>query len=151
MVAPTLPKFIPIAEAVRKTHLSEKALRSMLHAGKIGGGTMNGELLVDANTLPTRKEDLPEYKKYARLKGVSISLSEAARKYEIHHSTLHRWTSAKYIGKVGKDKNRILLNEQDVAYCAEIYHRNKGKGKQGKTLFNPDGTPYNYNALPKAS
>ncbi|WKZ38274.1 MAG: hypothetical protein QY332_10070 [Anaerolineales bacterium] len=139
MVAPTLPKFIPITEAVRKTHLSEKALRSMLHAGKIGGGTMNGELLVDANTLPTRKEDLPEYRKFSNLKGAGIGIAEAARKYDMAFSTLQNWANRGFIMRVGRRKNKVLLDEQDVAYCVHIYRLAGGKGKR---IFKEDGTPY---------
>ncbi len=35
-----------------------------------------------------RKEDLPEYKKYAHLKGKEIWVSEAARKYNLLHPTI---------------------------------------------------------------
>ena len=41
--SPILPKFIPLAEAVKKSHLSEKALRDLLQAGKISGGEMIGK------------------------------------------------------------------------------------------------------------
>jgi hypothetical protein len=139
MVTPTLPKFIPISEAVQKTRYTEKTLRSMLHAGKIGGGTMNGELLVDANTIPTRKEDLKEYKRYGHLSGVGIWISEASRKYTIPTTTLYQWFQKGYIKSIGRDGQKVLLNEQDVAYCASVYKKNKG---QGKRLFNKDGTPY---------
>jgi hypothetical protein len=144
MVTPTLPKFIPITEAVRKTHLSEKALRSMLHAGKIGGGTMNGELLVDANTLPTRKEDLPEYKKYSEFHGVGIAINEAARTFGVSFTTLHTWVQRKYIRKIGRSGNKILVDKQDVAYCVDVYRKH---GRQGKRVFNEDGTPYKQKSL----
>ncbi len=138
MVAPTLPKFIPIAEAVRKTHLSEKALRSMLHAGKIGGGTMNGELLVDANTLPARKEDLPEYKKFKNYQGVGIGINEAAKQFNIQFSTLRRWVKRGYIKQIGKEKNKILIDKQDVAFYVYVYRMYGGKGKK---VFDQDGLP----------
>jgi hypothetical protein len=139
MVTPTLPKFIPITEAVRKTHLSEKALRSMLHAGKIGGGTMNGELLVDANTLPIRKEDLPEYKKFSHLNGKGIGIAEASRKYKMAFSTLQLWAKRGFVTRLRREKNKVLINEQDVAYCVYVYNLYGGKGKK---IFREDGTPY---------
>lgn len=42
-------------------------------------------------SLPLKKEDLPEYKKHAYLKGKSIWVSEASRKYNIPHGNLSRW------------------------------------------------------------
>ena len=68
-----------------------------------------------------------------------IGISEAARKYDITFSALQKWVVRGYITRLGQDKNKILLNEQDVAYCAEIYRSHRGRGNW---LFNFDGTPY---------
>ena len=139
-----LDRFIPLSEAARRMRVSVKETRAMIVSGKIQGGVLpDGEMVVRESTIPTKyfpkKEDLKEYKLHAHLKGVGISISDASRKYKINHSTLYRWSSAKYIARIGVDKNRVLLDEADVAYCAEIYQR---YGQQGKTLFNSDGTPH---------
>jgi hypothetical protein len=86
-----------------------------------------------------RKEDLPEYKKHAHLQGNPIWISEAGRKYGILQPTLSKWVRVGIIKIIGREANRILLDEADVAYCAEIYRKH---GKPGRILFNPDGTPY---------
>ena len=85
------------------------------------------------------KKETPEYQKHSKLSGHTISISQASRKYNIPHSTITRWVQHGYITKLGMDKNRVLLDEIDVAYCAEIYRQRPG---QGNWLFNSDGTPY---------
>ena len=104
----------------------------------------DGEMVVTEESLPLKKEDLPEYKKYLHLKGVGIGIAEAARKYSLNVSSVHRWAQSDYIARLGMDKNKVLLDEADVAYCSEIYHQRRGKGKW---LFNPDGTPYKPKAI----
>ena len=135
-----LDRFITLSEAAQRMRTSVKETRSMIKSGKIKGGLLpDGAMVVSEDTIPKRKEDLPEYKKYANLKGVGIGIAESARKYDVNISTLQRWSQAKYIARIGTEKNKVLLNEQDVAYCSETYHRSGG---QGKRLFNPEGLPY---------
>lgn len=139
----SLLKLLPLAVAAEKIGVSEDELRTQIEVGTIQAGILpNGEIVVSENTLPTPptpKEQLPEYKKHKHLKGVSIWISEAGRKYDVSTQTISQWASAGYIKKLGMDGNRVLVDEADMAYCAEIYHQRKG---QGKWLFNRDGTPY---------
>ena len=135
-----LDRFITLSEAAQRMRTSVKETRSMIKSGKIKGGLLpDGAMVVSEDTLPKRKEDLPEYKMFAHLSGMGIGIAEAARKYDIATSTMHRWSKSGYIQKLGQNGQKILLNEQDVAYCSKIYHRS---GRQGKWLFNSDGTPY---------
>ena len=136
-----LDRFITLSEAAQRMRTSVKETRSMIKSGKIKGGLLpDGAMVVSEDTIPKRKEDLPEYKKYAHLDGIRIGVGEAARKYKIPDSTIHRWAvSKKIIEVLARDGQKVLLNEQDVAYCAEVYVQHKG---QGKWIFNPDGTPY---------
>jgi predicted site-specific integrase-resolvase len=134
-----MPNFITMQEAIKKSNLSQKEIQSMLDAGKINGGKINGVVVVSEDTLPTTKESLPEYKKFAPLALETIWVSEAARKYKIPHQHLSRYAKTGIIRIIKKDGNRTLLKEQDVAYVSEIYHRGS---LQGKRLFRSDGTPY---------
>lgn len=136
-----LPTFISTSEAAHQLGVSEARLRRMIDQGTIKAASISGETVVSVASVRelTPKEQLPEYKKYAHLKGVAIWISEAARKYNITLSVVHRWVARGYITRIGQDKNKIILNEQEVAYCAEIYHL---YGGQGKWIFNSDGTPY---------
>jgi len=147
-----LPVFISIAEATHQLGVSKASLRRMINAGTIKAAIIDGETVVSESSVrkfhkqqpisqPTglRKEDLPEYQKFFQLSGSVIWISDASRKYHITLSALQRWVIKGIVSRIGQDKNKILLNEQDVAYCAEIYHCHRGRGKW---VFNSDGTPY---------
>ncbi len=137
-----LPRYIPIKDAAQTLDLPLAALHEMVDSGKIDAIALpDGDIAVSETGMskPLRKEDLPEYKMFANLANNCIGINEAAHKYDIPFSTLRGWVNKKYILKSGRDGQKVLINEQDVAYCAEIYHHRKG---QGKWLFNPDGTPY---------
>jgi len=138
----TLERFLPLPEASARWKISEPHLRALLQSGKIRGGILsNGEIVVNAQDAQARvpKEELPEYKKHAHLRGKEIWLYKAAKDYHIPHQTITRWVKVGIIGRLYDDGYRVYVNEQDIAYCADIYHQH---GKQGRKLFNPDGTPY---------
>lgn len=96
--------------------------------------------IVIKNKLPTQIEDTPEYKKHKDLAGQPIHISEAARKYKIPHPTISRYVTKGIIKTLGKDGNKVLLDESFVAYVKEVIKRKKAG--QGKSFFNKDGTPY---------
>ncbi len=143
MTLPTLERFLTLSEASNRTKVAEAQLRAMIQAGRIKGAILpNGEIGVSETTLPTpptKKEQLPEYKKHAHLQGVEIGIGEAAREYDLNLSTVSRWVKAGYIRVLRQEGQKVLIDQADVAYCSEIYHRNGG---HGKWLFNKDGTPY---------
>jgi len=140
-----LIKFVSLSEAAERLRLESKYLLRLINNGKIEAASINGETVVSERDIikmtPTPRDDLAEYKKFEKLKGVPIWLNEAARKYELSNVTILQWTRKGYIAKLGKDGNKILLNEQDVAYCKFVYERMSGSTK-GKRIFNDDGTPF---------
>ena len=89
--------------------------------------------------LPVTIEEQPEFQRHASIKGTPISLSSASRKYDVPLVTIHQWVKRGYIPVIGQDKNRILIDEAYLAYCADIRRERPG---QGRWLFNEDGTPY---------
>ena len=143
----TLPTFLPLSEAARKYGMEEARLRTLIEKGKIRAGVVAGEMVVSEEEVRgeaiqekgLRKEDLPEYQMHEHLKGVPIWIRKAEEKYGIPNQTLWRWMKAGIITYLGKSGNKVLVDEADVAYCNEVYKR---RGKQGRVLFNPDGTPY---------
>ncbi|MDT8899427.1 hypothetical protein QYE77_14275 [Thermanaerothrix sp. 4228-RoL] len=145
----TLPVFLPLSEAARKYGLDEARLRDLVEKGKIRAGIFPGsdEVLVSEDEVRSeaiqekglRKEDLPEYQKHAEKRGRPIWIREAERVYRVPAETLSTWAKKGYIRIIGKKGNKVLLDEADVAYCSDVY---KKSGKQGRVLFNPDGTPY---------
>lgn len=136
-----VPRYVPLTKAALMLNTSMSSLNRMIQAGKIKAVEIAGEIAVSENSLLSnmKKEDLPEYKKFAHLAGQAIWPRKAAKIYNIPYGTISTWISKNLIKIVGREKNRILLDEQDVAYCAEIYNERRG---QGKWVFNPDGTPY---------
>lgn len=146
-----LPTLLPLPEAARKYGISQARLKAMIEHGKIKAAMIMGELVVSESEIRSesdlRKEDLPEYKKHAHLTGKEIWVSEAARKYGLLHPTILKWVKAGIIKQIGITGNKVLLDEADVAYCAEIYHR---FGKQGRKLFDKDGKPYRAKTGPLA-
>jgi hypothetical protein len=140
-----LIKFVTLSEAAERLHLAPKYLHRLINNGKIEAVSINGETVVSERDVikmtPTPRDNLVEYQKFEKLKGTPIWLSEAERKYGINNVTLLQWMRKGYIAKLGKDGNKTLLNEQDIAYCKFIYDQMDGSRK-GKRIFNDDGTPF---------
>ena len=137
-----LPKFISLPDAAKKIHASIEDLRPLIEKGKIKAATINGEIFVDTLTLPKqilKKEQLPEYKKYKKLQGVAISISEAAQKYGIPHQTISRWRKKGLLKLVREEPNYIFVNEQDIAFCAYFYRQYDKPGRQ--RIFDENGVP----------
>jgi len=136
-----LPSYVPLGQAAKLTGLTISSLSERIKAGTIRAITINGEIAVSAQDAKqsVSKEDLPEYKQFKHLKGKPIWISEAARVYDVPHPVISRWVKSGIIKRIGKDSNKTLIDEADMAYCAFIYRQTGG---QGKRIFNPDGTPY---------
>ena len=154
-------RFYPLDEASFRTGHSEAELRADAEAGKILAGMLNGELQIavtedghvvriaqpapepegddiNARLRQIRRED------FAHLEGQAITVSEAARKYGVPVSTLHRWLERGYISALNNESGRgkrKILDEATVAYCAEIYHARKPYNTRAP-LLEPDGSPY---------
>jgi hypothetical protein len=139
-----IEKMILASDALRAMNLTDRQLHQLIENGKIRAAMLNGALLVSQNDLLSDlpRTERPEYKKYAHLAGISIGMGEASRKYGVSTVTIYRWVKKgliRTIGKSSEHKQKVLVDEADVAYCVEVYHYNPG---QGKRVFNPDGTPY---------
>ena len=142
-----LPNFLPVDEAARKYGLDLSRLHSLIEAGKIRAGIIAGETIVSEDEVRDEaveqkvlgKEDLPEYQKYAYLMGVGVGINQAAKKYGIAYTTLYQWYQRGLIKKIGQEGQKVLLDEQDVAYCVEMYRKN---GSKGKRIFNSSGVLY---------
>jgi len=133
---------ISISEASTKFQISNEQLHTGILSGKIPAVIYNGVTLVSERYLMTDlpRNERPEYLKYAHLRGIGIGMREAGRKYGVNNVTLFGWVKNGLVAVLGKQgKQKVLIDEADVAYCAEIHSQNAG---QGKRVFNPDGTPY---------
>jgi hypothetical protein len=145
------PKYMPIPEAAKRIGTSEAKLRTWLsdnqHKDQVDAIQLtDGEIVVSESIIAElrpvlgEKEQLDLYQKFEHLKQNPISVSAASRKYDIPHPTISRWSKRGYIKRLGKDGRKVLLDEQDVAYCVAVYEeQNGGRGRQ---VFYPNGVPY---------
>ncbi len=140
----TLNRYVTVSEASKRLKVDVRELYQHIDTGRIRAIKSPGGILVSEDdldvTLP--KEERPEYILFAHLSNVPITLNQASKKYGIACSTISRWIDKGYITVLVEREKRgqkILLNEQDIAYCAYVYKENRGRGKW---VFNPDGTPY---------
>lgn len=141
---PPIESMLPISEAAVRYNLSVSMLHQEISSGKIRAAMFEGKVLVSERDLMDGlpKTQQPEYLKYSHLKGVGIGLRAAGRKYGIPADTISGWVKRELIAIIGHEgKQKLLLDEADVAYCAATYIPNKGRGHR---LFNPDGTPYRH-------
>jgi len=148
----SLPVFIPLSEAARKYGLEEARLRALIEKGKIRAGIIpgSGEVIVSEEEVRgeaieakgLRKEDLPEYQRFSQLSGVGIGINEAAKKYNIPYTTLYRWLKRGFISTIGRDGQKVLINEQEVAFCEFFYRPQKHRGKK---IFSSNGLPLQKN------
>lgn len=136
-----LEKIITADQAAELLGCDSAHLWQLLKIGQLSGfllpdGAVGVRLSSVEALLP--RQALPDYQQFSHLQGKRISISDASRKYGIHTSTLTRWMQRGYIAQLGKDGRRTLLDEADVAYCAQVYLSDSG---QGKWLFDEKGKP----------
>jgi len=134
-------RFITLEKAGQQLRLDQAALQRLIDDGSLRAAIMPDDSLgVSLSSVQSLlpREELPDYKEFAHLKGEPIGISDAARKYGINIPTITRWKQRGYIAQIGKDGQRILLDEADVAYCAKIYLSDSG---QGKWMFDENGKP----------
>jgi len=101
--------------------------------------TPTGKLMVNKN--PTKKELVEE--KFADLVGQLITLSEAAKKFNMPRGTLEGWYYKGYI-TIAEESYPAKFDEAEIAYCVEIYNERKatGIGFYGAPLLDENGLPY---------
>ncbi len=162
----TIPTFIPLKEASKRTGWTVERLRELVAAGTIMAGKLpDGDIIVAVDesgtaietpteTSPNERElplaaagddinaQLAAIKRedFEHLRGNPITVSEAAKKYNVHRRTISGWVKQRYIA-VLKPGYRMELDEGDVAYCAAI-HAVRKKYNSRAPLLKEDGRPY---------
>lgn len=137
--------YLPLSEAAKVARVDQSVILRLVNSGRIRAAKLaSGETLVNQKDCeqPLTKETTPEYKAVAHLRGCGIGVNQASKKYGVPNPTISRWLDKGYIRRLSGETlkgQRVLIDEADMAYCAAIYHQNPG---QGKSIFNPDGTPY---------
>mgnify|MGYP002641732890 CR=1 FL=1 len=145
MTLQSIPTYIPIKDAAKKYGYALAELKRLAQSGKIKAVQLpSGDMVVSENELEfpeiKTKEELKAYKDkhYADLAGKETWISKAARDYKVSQPNVGRWVQAGFIRQVGQNMNKILINEQDVAFYADMHNQ---FGKRGRQLFGEDGIP----------
>lgn len=132
--------YLPYSQA--ETYINKNILIELVRKGKIRKILANGIEMVSEsdvmNSIPVTNR--PEYQQFAHMAGQEISISEAARKYNIPQQTISRWAQKGFIARLGTQGRKTLIDESHIATRAALYH--KFKGGQGKWIFDKDGSVY---------
>ena len=109
--------------------------------GEINVGIVVEEVVV--NGKHQTKEDILQ-EEYSDLLNGWLTLTEAAKKYNVPKATLKTWIYRSNYIQNTKGSYPMTINEAEVAYCADIYHARKesGLGFYGAPLLDEDGLPY---------
>jgi len=107
---------VPIETAAQQTGASVPHIRRLIDLGLLQAAqNLERNILVPLEEL-RRLESILEDADLVDLEGRPIHISKASRKYDIPTGSLSRWYRSGYIRKVGQEKNRVLLDEGDVAF-----------------------------------
>ncbi len=94
----------------------------------------DGDFTVSDNTPPTKTQLIQQ--KYSHLAGQGISITDAADKYGIPRGAIKGWVyQSGYIHFVDQDAYPQLIDESEVALCADIYRRRQATGTSGLPYF----------------
>lgn len=94
--------------------------------------TSAGVFMVD---IPKTKQQLIE-EQFNHLRGQGITISEAAKKYDTPRGAVDSWVyRGNYISFVDELAYPRLIDEAEVALCAQIYHERQKTGLTGIPYF----------------
>ena len=97
----------------------------------------NGEVIV-TNQRKTREQLLAE--NFSHLRGLGISMSQAAQKYQVPRGTLQRWVyRTGYVHFVDEEAYPKLVDEAEVALCADIQEKRREWGVRNVPFFDDEG------------
>jgi hypothetical protein len=85
------------------------------------------KLMLPISTLHTYHM-IPNKNDFSHLTG-TLHLRDAEKKYSVSVVTLSRWVKRGYMRSAGRDGNRVLIYESDVAYLAAVHNSLGGQGK----------------------
>jgi hypothetical protein len=133
---------IAVHDALQVTNLTQGELDTRVKSGIVRSYNLTGVTYLDQIDLYTSlsKENNPLYLKHSDKKGQLIGLREAQRKYGIPARTISGWIDQGKITVLGKSGLRVLVDEADIAYMAEL--RTLRQGRRGTRIATASGDPY---------
>lgn len=112
----SLMTMVELETAAKETGASTEHIERLIELGLIQAAqNLERHTIIPLERL-RRLESILEGVDLSEIEGQPIHLAEASRDYGIPVSSLSRWYRSGYIRKMGKDRNRVLLNEADVAF-----------------------------------
>lgn len=98
----------------------------------------SGDIILNGHSRKTKQQLIDE--NYSHLVGVGISLSEAAEKYGVPRSVIEGWVySSGNVSFVDETVYPKLVDEAEVALCADIYKERRAAGTSGLPYFDEEG------------
>lgn len=96
------------------------------------------EMTVKTDDPPTKAQLLAT--RFAALQGQGITISDAAQKYDIPRGVVSRWVyRSDNVRFVDTANYPQLVDEAEVALCAQIYHQRQAAGLTGVPYFDDQG------------
>jgi hypothetical protein len=122
--------------------LTKNLLTNMPTGAKLEATKLStGEIMVTTlETYMQTKEDILK-ERYEHLLGKTITVTEAAEKYQVPRSTLQSWIYRSGYIQINQDSYPQTVNEAEVAYCVDIYRQRRAQGSKAP-LLDDDGSPY---------
>lgn len=101
--------------------------------------TQGGIIVADNNGKSKTKDQLID-EKYAHLRGVGITISQAAEKYSVPRGAIQGWVYSSHdVHFVDEDCYPKLIDEAEIALCADIYKDRQARGITGIPFFDDQG------------
>lgn len=102
---------------------------STLHFKKVAGGFAVSTAVAGPDVPKKTKADLLEEDRYRPLKGVGVTLSEAAKKCEVPRDAVESWVyGSRNVSFVDEAAYPKLIDLAEVTLCADIYKKRKNAG-----------------------
>ncbi len=133
-----------LSEAARKFGVSKATIQYWIRCGRIRAEKYADLLLVDEEEVGHRVREMRtqqmafasqiQFRGEMTATAETISLSEAARKYAIPHSTIHEWAKRGQVRKIGTVANRVLVLEDDIRRKA-AGPRHRGRPSKARVVL----------------
>jgi DNA-binding transcriptional MerR regulator len=108
----SIPIMVPIERAAEQSGVEVDEIRYLIDREAIKAAkNLNSHIFIP-------ESDIDRLERLSGLRGLEgnpIHQSEAARKYDLKQPSISNWRRSGLIRTVGKEGNRVLVNEADVA------------------------------------
>lgn len=146
MQAKTNTEFAPVANVLellaQELGVPASRLKTVLQASS-KANSMDSVAIAGPQSARTMTitDDRPTREQFAHLAGVGLTLSEAAKKYDMPRHRIHHWAVERDYIKCVNPAMPAQYDEADIAFCVALVRWRRAHGVLTTDLFNRDGTP----------